>query len=95
VVNEARCGRCSAELAGGDELADVGGSEHHLTNRAGLRFHVRRYRRAPGCTASGPATDEDTWFAGHTWQRAYCRSCGVHAGWLFRSKASVFWALLI
>lgn len=89
----ARCGRCGAELAAGDETIDVG-REHRYANRAGLTFDVRCYEHAPGCAAGGPSTDEDTWFEGHTWQRAFCRRCGVHAGWLFRSKTRVFFALL-
>ncbi len=87
--------RCGTELAPADELVDIGGSEHHLANRAGTRFHVRCYAQAPGCAAGGPATDEDTWFEGHTWQRAFCRACGVHAGWLFRGKSRLFFALLV
>lgn len=91
----AHCARCRAELAPADELVDIGGSEHRFTNRAGTSFDVRCYTRAPGCTAGGPATDEDTWFDGHTWQRAFCRACGAHAGWLFRSKSRVFFGLLV
>lgn len=91
----ARCAHCGAELAPGDELVDIGSTQHRFTNRAGTSFDVRCYGRAPGCAAGGPATDEDTWFEGHTWQRAFCRACGAHAGWLFRSKSRVFFGLLL
>ena len=91
----ARCVRCRALLAGGDESIEVdGGAEHRFTNRDGVAFRVGCHAHAPGCAASGPATDEDTWFAGHTWQRAFCRACGAHAGWLFRGKTRVFFALI-
>ncbi|HKE19281.1 MAG TPA: cereblon family protein [Kofleriaceae bacterium] len=91
----ARCHRCGAELAAGDEAIDVDGAgQHRLANRGGLVFDVRCFGHAPGCAAGGPATDEDTWFAGHTWQRAFCRRCGVHAGWLFRGVTRVFFALV-
>lgn len=92
----ARCGRCGAELAAGDEAIDVDGlGLHRLANPAGVVFNVRCYGHAPGCASGGPATDQDTWFAGHTWQRSYCRRCGVHAGWLFRGRARVFFALVV
>jgi hypothetical protein len=92
----ARCGGCGAELAAGDEAIEVDGSHRHRrANSAGVIFEVACYRRAPGCAGSGPATDEDTWFAGHTWRRSYCRRCGAHAGWLFRSRSRVFSALMV
>lgn len=91
----ARCRVCGAILAGDDHAIEVdGASRHRFANRAGLVFAVGCYGHAPGCVASGPATDEDTWFAGHTWQRAFCRRCAGHAGWLFRGKARVFFALI-
>ncbi len=91
----ARCGRCGAQLAGGDEEIAVDGSRRHrFTNPAGVSFELGCYAHAPGCAASGPATDEDTWFSGHTWQRAFCRGCSAHAGWLFRGRSRVFFALL-
>ena len=94
-MSPARCAECGAELAPGDEAIEVDGrAGHRFANRAGAVFTVDCYAHAPGCVAGGPATDEDTWFPGHTWQRAYCRACGTHAGWLFRSKARVFTALI-
>jgi Yippee zinc-binding/DNA-binding /Mis18, centromere assembly len=94
-VSEAGCVQCGAHLAGSEEAIEVDGRrEHRLANAAGIAFLIRCYAHAPGCVASGPTTDEDTWFAGHTWQRAFCRRCAAHVGWLFRSKSRVFWALL-
>jgi hypothetical protein len=90
----ARCGRCGAELAGAGEAIEVGGGKDRFANRAGVRFEVGCYAHAPGCVASGPAGDEDTWFEGMTWQRAYCTACSAHTGWLFRSKSQVFFALI-
>jgi hypothetical protein len=94
-VSAALCPRCSAELAPPAEAIEVdGAAEHRLSNRAGVSFTLRCYAHAPGCAASGPATDEDTWFESHTWQRAFCVRCGSHAGWLFRCPARVFYALI-
>jgi hypothetical protein len=91
----ARCSRCGAELAAAEDRIEVDGSaRHRVANRAGVEFAIACYAQAPGCVGSGPAGDEDTWFPGHTWQRSYCRSCGGHAGWLFRGKARVFTALI-
>jgi hypothetical protein len=87
------CRQCGAELAA-EPIEIDGRAEHRVANRAGLAFTIMCHAGAPGCVASGPATDEDTWFAGHTWQRTYCRACGTHAGWLFRNKARVFTALI-
>lgn len=91
-----RCPGCAAELAPADEATLVdGAARHQATNRAGLEFRIACYGAAPGCAAGGPATDEDTWFPGHTWQRVFCRACGVHAGWLFRGKTRVFVAIVV
>lgn len=91
----ALCARCGAELAAAEERTEVdGGARHRVANRAGVAFTVACYAHAPGCAAGGPADHEDTWFPGHTWQRAYCRGCGAHAGWLFRGRARVFFALI-
>lgn len=90
----ASCARCRAPLTGDDEAVEVDGHHRHrFTNSAGLHFVVACYAHAPGTAAGGPATDEDSWFAGHTWQRVFCRQCGAHAGWLFRSKTRVFFCL--
>lgn len=89
----AGCGRCGAELAD-HAIQEDGGHRHRFVNAAGIPFVVGCWSDAPGCVASGPATDEDTWFAGCTWQRAFCRRCGAHAGWLFRGKTRVFFALI-
>ena len=94
-MSGAECGRCGALLAPPDQRLEVDGSAHHrFTNRAGVAFALTCYDHAPGCATGGPAGDEDTWFAGHTWQRSFCRACGLHTGWLFRSKARVFHALI-
>lgn len=89
------CFGCGATLAGPEAAIDVDGHRRRtFANPAGQRFEVKFFADAPGCAAGGPATDEATWFSGYTWQRAFCRTCATHAGWLFRGKARVFWALI-
>ena len=89
------CPGCGAALTGVDQAVTIDGrAVGEYANAAGVGFRVRFYARAEGCAAAGPATDEATWFEGHTWQRAYCRACSRHAGWLFRHKARAFWALI-
>jgi len=67
---------------------------HTRTNPAGEQFTVRCYAAAAGAAPGGPATDEHTWFAGHTWRRLFCKQCSTHVGWQFRSRARVFVGLI-
>lgn len=64
------------------------------TNPAGDRFTITTYAAAPGAAPGGPATDEHTWFSGHTWRRLFCIQCSSHAGWQFRSRSRVFVGLI-
>jgi hypothetical protein len=89
------CGHCGARLAAPEDTLRVAGRHaHEVRNRAGLQWTVHCFARAAGAVASGPATDEETWFSGHTWQRLFCRQCSRHVGWLFRAKSQTFAALI-
>ena len=91
----AQCPRCASSLAGADERIAVAGQRvHRVSNPAGHRFVLSCFAAAPGCVAAGQSSDEASWFAGHTWQRAFCRRCSTHVGWLFRSKTGAFYGLL-
>ena len=52
------------------------------------------FDRAAGCQAAGQTSDEASWFSGYTWQRAFCRKCSTHVGWLYRSKTGSFYGIL-
>lgn len=63
---------------------------HCRTNPAGFTFEFGCYSDAPGCSTVGEATTEHTWFPGHSWRLAVCRSCGEHLGWLFKGDTSFY-----
>lgn len=63
---------------------------HCRINPAGVTFEFGCYSDAPGCSTLGEATTEHTWFPGHSWKLAICRSCGEHLGWLFKGDASFY-----
>lgn len=77
----ARCGRVVTTLAARVDRA--GGHEHTFANPHGLVFHIGCFGAAPGCVTSGAPSTEHTWFPGHAWQVAVCRTCDEHLGWLF------------
>ncbi len=85
-----RCHHCDAVLSSGEPVPIERKLRHDLTNAAGVTFHVRCYDSADGAAAAGPASDEHSWFAGHTWRRLFCKGCSKHVGWLFRSRTQVF-----
>jgi hypothetical protein len=88
------CQRCGAELTRADQRVDVDGRhEHQVVNPGGYGFTIACFDSAPGCVATGETSDEASWFSGYTWQRAYCRGCSRHVGWLFRSRSHVFYGL--
>lgn len=89
-----RCGRCDHVLTEMPALVVDGNSEHTFSNSAGVTFQITCYREATGAAPGGPASDEQTWFAGHTWRRLFCRECSNHVGWQFRSRSRVFVALV-
>lgn len=72
----------------------AGRHRHEVRNPDGYRYTVACYSAAPGCVAAGETSPEASWFPGYTWQRAFCRSCTRHVGWLFRHKTGLFYALI-
>ena len=90
------CPHCSSPIAGREfRVAIAGKYTHKVKNPGGYRFAVACFESAPGCIATGETSHHASWFPGHTWQRAFCRSCSTHVGWLFRAKSGTFYALII
>ena len=58
---------------------------HTFANPHGLVFEIGCFKNADGCGYTGIATDDFSWFSGHHWRMAVCRTCLVHLGWLFLS----------
>ena len=76
------------------KTTSLGRFVHCRTNPAGFTFEFGCYADAPGCSTVGEATTEHTWFPGHSWKLAVCRSCGEHLGWSFRGDASFYGLIL-
>jgi hypothetical protein len=90
------CARCGAALAPARAAIEVAGAHvHAVDNPGGHCYRIGCYGAAPGCVAAGETSHEHTWFAGHTWQRAFCRDCSAHAGWLFRARTGTFFGLIL
>ena len=92
-----RCRHCDAEVTPQAARIEVEGShDHYQVNPAGYPFFFGCFAEAPGCLLAGLATEEHSWFAGHAWRLAHCRSCGEHLGWYFRSPSgSGFYGLIL
>jgi hypothetical protein len=91
-----RCRACGQVVTGHEQRLDVGGSQvHTFFNPAGIVFELGCFRRAPGCTASGPMSAEFTWFPDHLWQIVLCRNCRTHLGWHFISAEDSFFGLIL
>ena len=67
---------------------------HTFMNPAGIIYTFGCFQDAPGITAVGNASNEHTWFPGHSWQILICSNCNEHLGWLFRD-GDVFFALIV
>jgi hypothetical protein len=93
-----RCAACRARVAPTAARAVVAGAhEHTFMNPAGLRFVVWCFAAAPGTVSDGERSTVWTWFPGHAWQVALCRSCGAHLGWSFHAIGGAptsFWGLV-
>ena len=88
-----RCGVCDREIARLAERIMVGSGElHTFVNPSGEVFELACFSQADGAVAAGPSSLELTWYAGHAWRCAGCRSCGVQLGWCFEGPTR-FWGL--
>ncbi len=78
------CRNCSHAIAHPKDRVERNGVHRHtFANPHGIVYEILCFRAAEGAAASGPATNEFTWFKGYRWRVAVCRACLVHLGWLF------------
>jgi len=71
-----------------------GSWEHFFTNPAHKFFHVRTFKRAPGCLTWGQYTLEYTWFKNIPWIYAFCGNCNAHLGWHYSYMDQEFFGLI-
>ncbi len=81
----ARCGHLVTRTRW--KIAVGGDGEGVFTNPMGITFHIICFAEAPGATAEGDYTDDNTWFPGTLWCFALCKGCGAHLGWHYRSNS--------
>lgn len=90
------CAACRHPVTHQDQRIPVLGShEHRCTNPHGITYHLGCFREAPGCSATGEATTEYTWFPGYAWRIALCANCRAHLGWRFQSGDGYFHGLIV
>jgi hypothetical protein len=89
------CRACSSEVTTVDARIVIDGSHfHNFFNPAGIVYELHCFSHAKGCLITGQPTYEFTWFAGHAWSYALCRSCQTHLGWFYFGKSSSFFGLI-
>lgn len=90
------CARCRHTITQERErIAVSGAAEHDVVNPHGFRFHIGCFRHAPGCTPTGDATTEYTWFPGYAWRLAQCGQCRAHLGWHYTAQGDSFFGLIL
>ena len=89
------CSQCQHLITADFERIAVAENTHHIvSNSHGYLFHITCYREALGCSVSGTATLEHTWFSGYSWHYASCGSCCTHLGWYYQASDSGFFGLI-
>jgi len=91
------CRFCHAAITSQREQLEIGsGHQHRFINPHGLQFLIGCFRLAPGCDIAGLASNEYSWFQGHSWQSARCSDCGEHLGWFYQNgEAHQFFGLIV
>lgn len=91
------CRGCRAVITTTDARVERRGRHRHVfANPAGLLYEVGCFSQAPGCAHEGAPSWEFTWFPGHAWQIAVCRSCNALMGWEFRTPSGEgFYGLIL
>lgn len=81
------CAQCMSQITTPRAAVSVAGShEHTFSNPEGRSFRIGCFAGVTGCVGMGPRSTFWTWFAGHSWQVALCRSCRIQLGWLFAGE---------
>ena len=91
------CNHCTYPITTFDQARKVKGRHTHtFFNPHGTVFTLRCFLNAPGCFLQGAPSSEFSWFAGYTWQMAFCKSCHQQLGWCFlgEDRNNTFWALI-
>lgn len=90
------CAGCSAPITHEREAVSIDGKHaHEFVNPSGVAFRIRCFAAAPGATAVGAPSSFFSWFTGHTWQVALCRTCQRHLGWRFEGASGTFHGLIV
>jgi len=90
------CRACGGVITARREGIEVAGNHTHtFFNPAGIVYELGCFRKAEGCIVSGEPTGEFSWFAGHVWSYAFCRSCHNHLGWFYEGNGSTFFGLIL
>jgi len=90
------CRACGAVVTARRESIEVAGTHTHtFFNPAGIVFELGCFKQAKGCLVAGEPTSDFTWFAGHVWSFALCRSCQSHLGWFYQGDVSSFFGLIL
>ena len=76
------CASCGARWADGKHVLTTGATGAFV-NPHGYVHDMLTVHRAGNLVTYGAPTAQDSWFPGHAWQIAHCRSCLEHAGWRF------------
>jgi hypothetical protein len=83
------CRQCHHLITCQEESIEVLGSHlHTFANPGGIIYQIGCFGSAKGCSYSGPATLEWTWFKGYSWKIAVCGACLTHLGWIYFSPAN-------
>lgn len=95
-----RCVACQAMVTTSDRFQAIGRvTRHRYVNPAGVECDFHTFHSCPGAVWLGDPTLMHTWFPGYGWSMAFCRNCGQHLGWYYRSVSGVerpreFWGIL-
>lgn len=81
------CKTCRSKITRRDLGMRVDGKHQHVFfNPHGYVFELGCFASAKNVIASGPKSDEFTWFPGFDWQAVGCTGCSTQLGWRYTSK---------
>lgn len=90
------CEACGFAITAENHRIAIDDSHRHtFFNPSGIVYELGCFSRAPGCSITGEATSEFTWFAGYRWRFALCGKCREHLGWRYESAAGSFFGLIL